>query len=409
MTLQTPLQQPDDSLQKRTAIQPELDSEDGASLMDFLIILAHRKWLIVKITGTCAVLGIILSWSIPSRYTATCTIMSPKQTQSTTSFLNEKMGSMADMAAGGMSMLDPNGLYLGLLESRPIADGIINKIGLQKIYHARDMTAARKILKSNTKIVSEKSTLITISVTDENKKRAADIANAYSDELRILSKNISFTEASRRREFFEVQLKAQKEILIQAEVNFQQLQEAKGLVHMDAQAGMILSNLAGLRGEIAAKQVQLDAMRSYSTERNPEVELAEREIASLQGEANSMETRGQPAGYANMSLKDVPKEGLDYLRAARELSYQQAFFDTLLRQYEAAHLDEVKEAAVVQVVETAIEPERRSTPKRSLIVLGFALGGFLIGCSIVWFKNDSLVHPDKYEGIRKLKLILRGK
>jgi uncharacterized protein involved in exopolysaccharide biosynthesis len=273
------------------------------------------------------------------------------------------------------------------------------------------MTAARKKLESNTQIVSEKSTLISISVTDADKKRAADLANAYTDQLRVLSKTISVTEAARRRLFFEEQLKSQKEALIAAETAFQQVQQNKGLVHLDAQAGVIIGSLASLHGQIAAKEVELQALRSYSTEHNPDVQMAERELSAMQGEASQMEQHSQPTGYSDMGLKDVPKAGLEYIRAQRELEYQQSFFDLLLRQYEAARLDEAKEAAVIQVVEPAIEPDRESAPKRLAIVLLSALMGLFFGLvfvRILHLSETAISDPTNARAIRKLKCAIAG-
>lgn len=360
------------------------DYQDAAdarsqSVIDLLTQVACRKTMVASVTGLSIIAGLIVCFALPARYTAVTSIMPPKQTESTTSFLNSQVGSLAE-AAGVGSLKDPNAIYIGLLKSRPIADAIIRRFGLMKAYRSRDMTAARKTLGSNTEIVSEKSTLLSISVTGEDGERAADIANAYADELRNLSKNISVTEASRRRLFFEDQLKGQRETLIAAELAFQQVQLSKGLVHLDTQANVIIGGLAALREQIAAKEVELQALQSYSTERNPEVQLAERELSTMQGESAKMEQGTRPASYSNMSLKDVPTAGLDYIRAERELQYQQSVFDLLLRQYEAARLDEAKEAAVIQVVEPAIRPERKSFPNRLLILPLFLFGGLVAGC-----------------------------
>jgi uncharacterized protein involved in exopolysaccharide biosynthesis len=274
------------------------------------------------------------------------------------------------------------------------------------------MTAARKKLKSSTEVVSERSTLISISVTDRDKKRAADMANAYAEQLRTLSKTISFTEASRRRLFFEEQVKDQKEKLVAAEVAFEQVQQNKGLIHLDTQANVIIGSLAGIRAQIAAKEVELQALRSYSTEHNSDVQLAERELSTMQGEAAQMEQHSQSTGSSEMGLKDVPKAGLEYIRAERELEYQQALFDTLLRQFEAARLDESKEAAVIQIVEPAIEPDRQSTPKRTEILLASALLGLFLGYLAVrlldWIEAER-ADPKSAEALCGLLTALAGK
>ena len=187
--------------------------------------LASRKRMIVIVTGSATLVGLLYSLALPVKYTSVAKIMPPRQTQSTTAFLNSIPGggALGDAMSGGLNLRDPNAIYVGLMKSRPIADAIINEFNLTDVYRAKDMTAARKELQVNTEIVSEASTLISISATDEDKKRSAAMANAYAEQLRVLSKSISFTEASRRRLFFEDQLKSQKESLIGAEVAFQQV------------------------------------------------------------------------------------------------------------------------------------------------------------------------------------------
>ncbi|MGC1460919.1 MAG: GNVR domain-containing protein, partial [Terracidiphilus sp.] len=300
---------------------------------------------------------------------------------------------------------------IGLLKSRPIADAVINRFNLMAIYDAKDMTAARTELQNNTTVASDTSTLISISVIDDNKKRAADMANAYTEQLRILSKTISVTEASKRRLFFEEQLKSQKEALVEAELALEQVQQSGGLVRPDAQAALIVSNLSLLRGQIAAKEVQLQGLRSYSTEHNPQVQLVERELNTMQGQAAHMEQHTQPTGYSDLGLKDVPKAGLEYARAARELQYEQALFDLLLRQFEAAKLDEAKEAAVIQVVEPGIEPERKSSPHRLLILVLSTIGGLFISCLfiwILWWRDVTRTDPQTVRAFQNLRRAFKG-
>src|SRR6202044_977210 len=187
--------------------------------------------------------------------------------------------------------------------------------------------------------------------------------------LRVLTKTLAVTEASQRRLFYEDQLKQAKESLVTAEIAFEQVQQKKGLVQLDAQAKTMIQGLAVLRAQIDAKDVELQAMRSYSTEHNPEVALAEQELASLRAESARLQQRNHSVGFGDMGLEDVPGAGLEYLRAEHELKYRQAMFDMLIKQYDAARLDESKDAAIIQVVEPAIVPDRTSSPKPALIVL----------------------------------------
>ena len=243
------------------------------------------------------------------------------------------------------------------------------------------MTASRAALADNTKISSEKSGFIAISVTDRDKKRAADMANAYTEQLRALTQSLRVTEASQRRFFYEGQLKQAQDDLVAAELSFQQLQQKKGLVQLDAQAKATIEGLAALRAQVAAKQVEVQALRLSSTESNPDVQLAENQLSTLEAQTSQLEQRNHSSGAGELGLQDVASAGLDYLRAEHELQYQQMVFDQLLKQYDVARLDEAKEAAVIQVVESATPPDRKSSPHRILIVLAFAMLGFLGACT----------------------------
>jgi LPS O-antigen subunit length determinant protein (WzzB/FepE family) len=387
------------------------------SLIDVLTQLAYRKWLIAKITGIAMLAGVVLSLVLPVRYTATTKIMPPQQTQSAASMMMNQLtgaagGSLAALAGGGLGLKNPNDIYVGLLTSRPIADAIIQKFNLAKEYHAKDMTAARQGLATNTVVTSEKNGFISVSVTDKDKKRVAEMANTYTDQLRTLTKTLAVTEASQRRLFYEEQLKQAKEALVAAELAFQQVQQQKGLVQLDAQAKAMIESLAALRAQVAAKRVEVQALRSYSTEQNPDVQLAERELTSLQAEESRLEQSNHVPGIAGLGLGNVPAAGLEYLRAAHELQYQQALFDMLMKQYDAAKLDESKDAAIIQVVEPAIEPDQKSTPKRALIVLLFTIVGFFAGCLLAWlgsWRDIVQSDPDFAEKVHDLKFALLNK
>jgi len=373
---------------------------DEVSLIDILTQLARHKRLIAKVASFSLLAGLILSLLLPVRYTAVTTLMPPQQAPSSASILTAQLtstgtSSLAALAGGGFGLKNPNDLYVGLLQSRPIADSIIQEFGLAKVYHAKDMTAARTRLEGYTEITSEKNGFIAVSVTDKDKRRSAEMANAYTTGLRNLTKSLAVSEASQRRLFYENQVKQANESLVTAEIAFQHVQQTRGLVQLDAQAKTMIESLGALRAKVAAKEVELQGMRSYSTEHNPEVALAERELSSLQAEAGRLRQRNHSSGFADMGLEDIPGSGLEYLRAEHELKYRQAMFDLLIKQYDAARLDESKEAAVIQVVEPAIEPDRRSSPKRGLIVILFTFGGILAGClwTFILLGND-LLKPD---------------
>ncbi len=383
------------------------------SLIEMITQLAREKRLIAKAVAAALLAGAIVCFFLPVRYTATTKIMPPQQAAPAAAILMNQLvsagtGSLAAAAGVGLGLKNPNDIYLGLLASRPIADAIIKQFGLAQVYHTADMTSARKKLAGNTEIESEKNGLISIAVADKDKVRAAQIANAYTKGLRELTKTLAVTEASQRRLFYEEQLTQAKQALVAAELSFQQVQQNKGLIQLDGQAKAMIEGVERMRAEVAAKEVELQALRSYSTDRNPEVQLAERELSSMETEVAHLEQKRRSSGFAELGLGDVPGAGMDYLQAEHELKYRQTVFDLLVKQYDMARLDEAKDAVIIQVVETAIPPDRKSFPQRTLILMLFTVVGFLAACSYVLVHAAVQRDPELCRSVEVLKATFFG-
>jgi tyrosine-protein kinase Etk/Wzc len=362
------------------------------TMIEFLTLLAYRKRLVGAVAAAATIIGLIICILLPTLYTASARIMTPQETASSAVLLaNPLSGSNASSleaaATSRFSLRNPNDIYIGLLKSRPVADAIILEFGLKGVYGAKDLTGARNQLAANTLAVSESSGLIAISVTDKDKNRAAAIANAYPEQLRALTKTIALTEASQRRLFFEEQLKRANDDLVAAEFSLQQYQQKKGLVQLGTQTNALITELTTLRAQSAVKRVELQALRSYSTDHNPEVQLLENQLASLQGETDRLEQHGSSSASADLDVQGVAGDAIEYLRSEHELQYRQTIYDLLVKQCDAARLDEAKDAAIVQVVEPAIPPDRRSSPHRASIVFILAILGFL-GISSYLYVRD---------------------
>lgn len=360
-----------------------------SAALEFVRELGRHKRFIAAVTAVAMAAGVVYSLTLPTVYTATTRILTPQPAPSAAAMMMSQLassgaGALAAAAGAGLGLHSPNDIYIGLLQSEPVADAILEKFGLAAIYKAKYPSVARARLAEYTQITSEKSGFIAIAVTDRDPRRAAAMANMYTGQLQALSKSLAVTEASQRRLFYEDQLKQARDELVDAQFAFHQIQRKKGLVELDAQARAVIGNLASLRATREAKQVELDALRSYSTERNPQVELAEKQLQSLTAEEARLEKAGGDAGSADLGLQQVADAGMDYLSAEHELQYKQVMFDLLLKQYDAARLDEAKTATVVQVVETAAPPDRKSGPHRASIVFMFTVLGLVAACSYLF-------------------------
>lgn len=343
---------------------PQINDEE-INLLDLLIVLAKRKGLILGITFGAALITAVVTLTMTPIYKAETKILLPQQgSSSMASQLVGQLGGVAGLAGGAIGLKTSNDLYIALLKSRPILDNIIDKFKLMELYKAKYREDARKTLVSALKAQDDKkSEIISIGVEDKDPKMAADIANTFVEELRDYNKKLALTEASQRRLFFEEQLKDAKEALIKSEEAMQGFQEKTGALKIDDQAKAVIEGIAQLRAQIASKEIELRVMRSFATPQNPDLQRVEDEIGGLKAEMAKLETRGGSGYDPLMPTGRMPQVGTDFIRRMRDLKYNETLYEIMAKQYEMAKLDEAKDAAIIQVIEKAIPPEKKVKPK----------------------------------------------
>lgn len=359
------------------------EREEEISLVDLLTIFIRHRRLIGRTLLGVTLLGVLACLLLPSKFTASTAILPPQQggggAGAAMMAQLSSLGSVASLGGGSLGLKNPNDLQVAMLKSRTVEDAVIDRFHLMQLYRKRRLSEARKKLESEVVIDNgSKDGLIRLSVTDHDAQRAADMANGYIEIYRKFSATMAVTEASQRRLFFEQQLAQAKDNLAGAEEELKKTEQRTGLIQLDSQARATIESVAQLRAQIAAKDVQIRAMRSFATGANPDLQMAEQELAGLRAEQEKM---GASSGSSNALLvpKGVMQEsGLEYVRKVRDVKYNETIFDLLARQFEAAKVDEARQGAVVQVVDRAIVPDKRSSPSPSLILpAAMALGLFL--------------------------------
>ena len=385
---------------------------DEINLLDYLIVLLKWKRLILGITLGAAIITAIISLTMPPIYRAETKILPPQQGSSSAAQLLSQLGGAAGLVGGAVGIKTTNDLYIALLKSRPALDSIIDRFKLMELYKAKKREDARRALASALKAQDDKkSGIVTIGVEDKDPKWAAEIANAFVEELKNLNKGFAVTEAAQRRLFFEEQLKDTKDALIRSEESVKGFQERTGAIKIDEQATAVIGGIAQLRAQIAAKEVQLKVMRTYATPQNPDIQRAEEELRGMREQLRRLETEsGNHNPDPLMPTGRIPAVGTEYIRKLREFKYQEALYEILLKQYEAARLDEVRDAAIIQVIEKAIPPEQRVKPKRRQMVMIAMITGFFLSVFAAFFmeyKEKAYSDPENKERIDTFRRYLK--
>lgn len=356
------------------------------TLIDILIVFARNKGLLIGLPAVALVAAAAISLALPDVYRAGTKLLPPQQSQSAAAGLLSQLGGIAGAVAGSAGLKSPNDLYMGMLKSRTVADKLIEKFDLKKAYDTDSQEKARKILEENTLVSAGKDGLISVEVADKNKKLVAQLANAYVDELLTLTKVLAVTEASQRRLFFGQQLELAKNNLAAAEVTLKGALDKHGVVSVDGDSRAIVENVGRLRAQISAKEIELNSMRAFVTTSNPDFKRAQEELSSSRAELSKLEN-GRPETDAASKSAGGESKGLENIRILRDVKYYQMLYELLAKQYEVARLDEAKDPSIIQVLDRAVEPEKKFKPSRLIIVLVSGLLALLAAVSWIFLKE----------------------
>ena len=359
------------------------------------LLWRQRKWLL-KATAVGGVITLLISLMVPNRYESSTRLMSPDMRGSAsealmTGLLSRTGGGLAGLSANLLGLDNTGAVFIGVLRSRSLADELVNRFDLKKVYHDRRDQDAREDLADNSEISDDrKSGIITISVEDRDPRRAAEIAGAYVDELNHLLANVNTSSAHRERVFIEERLQIVKAALDSASQQLADFSTKNVTIDPKEQGKAMVGAAVTIQGELIAAETQLHGLQPIYSDSNIRIHSLKARIAELRHQLQ--ELRGNDADAtpgsgdnAYPSFRQLPALGTTYADLYREMKLREVVFETLTQQYEMAKIAEAKEIPSVKVLDPANLPEKKSGPHRFVItllglVVSFAFGAvFLIG------------------------------
>jgi tyrosine-protein kinase Etk/Wzc len=375
-----------------------ISSKNEMNLLQALVIIAKHKKMIIYFPMACVLITAAASLIMKPVYKAKCSILPPQESRSTISsqILNALTGTSgaSKSVSTSLGLSSANDKYVGMLKSRTVYDYIIDRFGLMDLYKVRYRDIARAKLDGLLTIQNGKDDIISISVEDEDPQRAANIANAFIEKLKEITQTLAISEASKRRLFFEEQLIKIKEDLLKSEEAMKDLMEKTGAISVDEQAKAVIESIAGLRAQIAVKEVEIKVMRTYIEPKNPDLQKAQDALKGMKEQLQVLETKTGDNPDPFMSTGEMPQIGTDYARKLREVKYNETLLNLISGQYEIARVDEAKDAIIIQILDKAVPPDKKVKPKRTIMV---AAAGF-VGFSLAIFMAFILEHMNKAYG-----------
>jgi tyrosine-protein kinase Etk/Wzc len=346
------------------------EADDEISLLDLLQTIVDNLRLLVLGPLAVGLTALGISFLVSPTYTAKTQFLPPQQQQSAAASMLASLGSLGGLAGAVGGIKSPADQFMAYMKSVTIQDALIERFKLLERYEVKTKTDARFTLSSSVRTTSGKDGLISVEVDDKDPKFAADLANAHVEELGKLLGKLATTEAQQRRLFFEKQLTLAKDKLIQSEMALKATGVSGNVLKSNPVSAV--ASVAGLQAAVTAQEVKLGAMRGYLAETAPDFKQAMSELSNIRAQLAKQE-KDSPSSSGKAT------GGGDYIAKYREFKYHETLFELFSKQFELAKVDEAREGAVIQVLDLAVPPERRSKPKRAMTAIiatlasGFAL------------------------------------
>ena len=381
--------------------------EDEISLLDLFQVVVENLRLLVLGPLAAGLLALVFSFTIAPIFTASVKFIPPQQQQSAAAGLFQSLGGLAGgglggLVGGGISVKNPSDQYIAFLKSRSVQDVLIERFNLMGRFDAKYKEDARQALDGMVRATTGKDGLILVEVDDKDPQFASDLANAHVEELHKLLARLALTEAQQRRVFFEKQLNLAKSNLVKSE----QALKSSGVNSSILKSSPLVAvtGMASLKAALTAQEIKVGNMRVYLTENSPLLKQAQNELMVLRQQITKVESQevNKSADASTGNFVSTSSPEADYIARYRDFKYHETLFELMAKQYEIARVDEGREGAVIQVLDPAFPPERKSKPEKAKIAVSTSLAtGFAL---LLWVFLRQLLRNAAQDSEKSQKL-----
>ena len=388
------------------SIEDATAGRDGSAVVWPRLLWEHRR-LLWRAGVWALLLSALVAFLIPKRYESTIRLMPPNDQSGSGIAMMAALTAKGSPALGTLAgdllgMKSSGALFTDILRGRTVQDRLVDRFDLRKVYRDRYWQDARKDLTEYTSISEDrKSGVITITVTDRDPHRAAELAQAHVEELDRVVAQVTTSSARRERIFIEQRLETVKQDLDAASQQFSEYASKNTAIDITAQGKATVEAAARLEGELIAAQSELEGLEQLYTRNNVRVRSLQARVNELRnqlhrigGEASVPASDKSTATMEFPSIRQLPLLGVKWADLYRQTKIQETVYELLTQQYELAKIQEAKEIPVVKVLDAANLPEKKSFPPRLLImslgtILTLTLAMIYVFASEVWRVTDA--------------------
>ncbi len=388
------------------------------NILDFLLVLARRKWFIVKVVLASTIIALIVSLLWPTTFKSTVVVMPPAQQRSLPGGLGGLVGSMLPLTFDSEN-INPEALAV-ILNSRTVREKLITEFDLMDVYGHRFIEQTLRQLDSNTRIQLIREggfgfspiTAIELNVIDREPERAQEMANFYIAHLDSVVAIINRANIQERLNTIEKRFLQNLEDMEEAENKFREFQEKHGIIDIESQSRVLVNALADAISQKTEVEIEINILESLVGQNSPELMNLRRMRTELDRVISDLTKRGESEAELTIipSLEEVPDLGLQYMRLYRDVVVQGKIYETIFPQLVQQQMLAETERRNIQIIDYAHLPTYKDGPKRAFIVLGGFFFSLFICVFLVVLSNYIAEQRDKesdeFKKITELKELL---
>jgi tyrosine-protein kinase Etk/Wzc len=383
-------------------------------VVKYLSVVLKWRRLIFWNTAVLTAIAIVVSFILPPRYTATAAVLPPSDEGDIfgiTSLLGGGASGLSKLKAGLTGSSTPSDLMIGILGSRTVMQHVAEQCGIAEHYRIRRPSPEKIVrqVKDMSKFVASDDGIVRIAVEADAREYAARVANAYLGELDSFLRYSNISRGHNMRVFLEKRIGQLDSTMAAAGESLRVFQEANRVVSVEDETKAAIDAYAKMKADLSVQEAEYEAARSGARDDNPYVDNLRRDVDASREELHRMEAGGRTDGFGvgfGVSFEHLPAVAAQFAGRYLDFKVQQEAYAALYQQYEYARVLEARDAPALTVLDYAQPPDRRSFPRRSIIVGAVLLFGLLSGITFAfvadYFAFIKEARPEEYQGWRDI-------
>jgi len=385
-------------------------------LVKYLGVILKWRRLIFWNTVVLTALAVVVSFILSPRYTATAQLLPPSDDGDIfgiTSLLGGGASSgLSKLKAGLTGASTGSDLTIGILNSRTVMQHVAERCSIAGHYGIRKPTPEKLVrqLSDMARFAASDEGIVKITVEANSRLLAAQLANAFVAELDSFLRYSNISRGHNMRVFIEKRLGQLDTSLAAASESLKVFQQINKVVSVDDETKAAIDAYAKMKSELSVKEAEYEAVRSAASDGNPYVDNLRRETDATREELRKLEQGGGGNGFGvgfGVSFARLPSVAAQFARRYQDLKIQEEAYITLYQQYEYARILEARDAPALTVLDYAVPPERRSSPRRTVIVAATFLFSLFLGVALAflseYFGYIRTARPEEYDGWQHLR------